>query len=155
MEPKHYVNINTIGQTLGRKSYEIRPEPANPINIVSPWTANSDWPKWTGSTTITADDLLPTTDFDFVGNNNDDGPPLPPPQLPATITEIWSDDIPLPAGDPRGINRVGQVLGDGCPKNVTGPQIAQFQTSPWLQSSYGPDLLRRPLDLNLELLEDA
>ena len=50
-------------------------------------------------------------------------------------------------GQTMGINTIGQSLGCGNLQLRSEPPNPQIQVSPWLQSSYGPDLMRRPLEI--------
>jgi len=47
-----------------------------------------------------------------------------------------------------GVNSVGQMLKNANMQLRSEPANPQIQVSPWLQSSYGPDLLRRPLEIS-------
>lgn len=54
----------------------------------------------------------------------------------------------LHAGHHTGINTVGQALKNANRQVRSEPPNPQMMVSPWLQSSYGPDLTRRPLEIS-------
>lgn len=77
-----------------------------------------------------ADDLLP-------GNENTGG---------AGHSEIEGKNF-LFAGHHIGINTVGQSLRNANQDIRSEPPNPQVQVSPWIQSTIGPDMLRRPLEI--------
>lgn len=79
--------------------------------------------------------------------------------LPHNDMAHWADIYPsgvgqlqnknfLHAGHHVGINTVGQTLKNPNLQLRSEPANPQIQVSPWQQSSYGPDLLRRPLEIS-------
>ncbi len=56
----------------------------------------------------------------------------------------------LHSGHHTGINTIGQSLKNANRQIRSEVPCPQNQVSPWLQSSYGPDLTRRPLELGSE-----
>ena len=52
----------------------------------------------------------------------------------------------LDAGFHVGVNSVGQSLRNANQQLRAEPPNPQVQVSPWMMSSIGPDLLRRPLE---------
>ncbi len=84
---------------------------------------------------LTADDLLPGNEF-----------------------ASWSDMHPsgagaleqknfLHAGHHIGINTVGQSLRNANHNLRSDPPNPQLQVSPWIQTTIGPDMTRRPLEI--------
>jgi len=52
----------------------------------------------------------------------------------------------LDAGFHVGVNTIGQSLRNANRQLRAEPPNPQVQVSPWMMSSIGPDLLRRPLE---------
>ena len=52
----------------------------------------------------------------------------------------------LDAGFHVGVNTIGQSLKNANRQLRSEPPNPQVQVSPWMMSSIGPDLLRRPLE---------
>ena len=78
--------------------------------------------------------------------------------LPSNEHSNWADIYPdgvgqlekqnfLNAGHHIGINTVGQHLKNANMQLRSEFANPQIQVGPWSQSSYGPDLLRRPLEI--------
>jgi hypothetical protein len=84
---------------------------------------------------LTADDLLPHNDMAHWADI-----------YPSGTGQLQNKNF-LHAGHHIGINTVGQSLKNANQQLRSEPANPQIQVSPWLQSSYGPDLLRRPLEI--------
>lgn len=84
---------------------------------------------------LNADDLLPHNDHSNWADVYPDG-----------VGQLQNKNF-LHAGHHIGINTVGQHLKNPNLQLRSEPANPQIQVSPWLQSSYGPDLLRRPLEI--------
>lgn len=78
--------------------------------------------------------------------------------MPANEYAAWADVHPhgvgvlqdknfLHAGHHIGINTVGQSLRNANYNFRSEPPNPQVQVAPWLQSTIGPDQLRRPLEI--------
>jgi hypothetical protein len=84
---------------------------------------------------LNADDLLPHNDHSNWADVYPDG-----------VGQLQNKNF-LHAGHHVGINTVGQHLKNPNLQLRSEPANPQIQISPWLQSSYGPDLLRRPMEI--------
>ena len=84
---------------------------------------------------LTADELLPHNDHSNWADIYPDG-----------VGQLQNKNF-LHAGHHIGINTVGQHLKNPNLQLRSEPANPQVQVSPWLQSSFGPDLLRRPLEI--------
>jgi hypothetical protein len=84
---------------------------------------------------LTADDLLPYNDMAHWADI-----------YPSGTGQLQNKNF-LHAGHHIGINTVGQSLKNANHQLRSEPANPQIQVSPFLQSSYGPDLLRRPLEI--------
>lgn len=87
---------------------------------------------------LTGEDLLPHNDI-------------------AQFAEVYPNGVGqmqnknfLHAGHHVGINTVGQSLKNPNYQLRSEPANPQAQVSPWLQSSFQPDLTRRPFEINCE-----
>lgn len=85
---------------------------------------------------LTADDLLPYNDMAHWADI-----------YPSGTGQLQNKNF-LHAGHHIGINTVGQSLKNANHQERSEPANPQIQISPFLNSSYGPDLLRRPLEIN-------
>jgi len=87
---------------------------------------------------LTVQDLLPSTDAASVEDFNN-----------KNIGEGVMQGINfLTAGYNTGVNTVGQSLKNANLQLRAEPPNPQVTVSPWNNSSIGPDLLRRPVDIN-------
>jgi hypothetical protein len=84
---------------------------------------------------LTADDLLPYNDMAHWADI-----------YPSGTGQLQNKNF-LHAGHHIGINTVGQTLKNANHQLRSESANPQIQVSPWLQSSFGPDLLRRPLEV--------
>ena len=84
---------------------------------------------------LSADDLLPYNDMAHWADI-----------YPSGTGQLQNKNF-LHAGHHIGINTVGQSLKNANHQIRSEPANPQIQVSPWIQSSYGPDLLRRPLEI--------
>lgn len=84
---------------------------------------------------LTAEDLLPHNDMAHWADI-----------YPSGTGQLQNKNF-LHAGHHVGINTVGQTLKNANQQLRSEPANPQIQVSPWQQSSYGPDLLRRPLEV--------
>lgn len=88
---------------------------------------------------LTADDLLPSDESQEISEFNQNYP----------IGEGILKGINfLSSGYSIGVNTVGQSLKNANRQLRSEPPNPQVSVSPWMNSSIGPDLLRRPLDVN-------
>ena len=85
---------------------------------------------------LNADDLLPHNDMANWADIYPDG-----------VGQLQNKNF-LHAGHHVGINTVGQHLKNANLQLRSEPANPQIMVSPWLQSSFGPDLLRRPFEIN-------
>lgn len=85
---------------------------------------------------LTADELLPHNDHSNWADIYPDG-----------VGQLQNKNF-LNAGHHIGINTVGQHLKNPNLQLRSEPANPQLNVSPWLQSSYGPDLLRRNLEIS-------
>jgi hypothetical protein len=84
---------------------------------------------------LTADDLLPYNDMAHWADI-----------YPSGTGQLQNKNF-LHAAHHVGINTVGQTLKNANQQLRSEPANPQVQVSPWLQSSYSPDLLRAPLEI--------
>jgi len=84
---------------------------------------------------LNAEDLLPHNDMAHWADI-----------YPSGVGQLQNKNF-LHAGHHVGINTTGQHLKNPNLQLRSEPANPQIQVSPWLQSSYGPDLLRRPLEI--------
>ena len=88
--------------------------------------------------TLTAKDLLPTEESKEISEFNQNYP----------IGEGVLKGINfLSSGYHIGVNTVGQSLKNANRQLRSEPPNPQVSVSPWMNSSIGPDLLRRPLEV--------
>ena len=88
--------------------------------------------------TLTAEDLLPAEESKEISEFNQNYP----------IGEGVLKGINfLSSGYHIGVNTVGQSLKNANRQLRSEPPNPQVSVSPWMNSSIGPDLLRRPLDV--------
>ena len=88
--------------------------------------------------TLTADDLLPSEESKEISEFNQNYP----------IGEGVLKGINfLSSGYHIGVNTVGQSLRNANRQLRSEPPNPQVSVSPWMNSSIGPDLLRRPLEV--------
>ena len=88
---------------------------------------------------LTADDLLPTEESKEISEFNQNYP----------IGEGILKGINfLSSGYHVGVNTVGQSLKNANRQLRSEPPNPQVSVSPWMNSSIGPDLLRRPLEVS-------
>lgn len=85
---------------------------------------------------LTADDLLPHNDIAHWAD-----------VYPNGVGQLANKNF-LHSGHHVGINTVGQSLKNPNLQLRSEPSNPQTQVSPWLQSSYGPDLTRRPMEIS-------
>ena len=86
---------------------------------------------------LKAEDLLPKEDSDAIKEFN-----IAKPAGEGTLQGINM----LNAGFHVGVNTIGQSLRNANRQIRAEPPNPQVQVSPWMTSSIGPDLLRRPLE---------
>jgi len=87
--------------------------------------------------TLTAEDLLPQEDIDVIKQFGEE-----------SIGDGVLKGIELlGAGYHTGVNSVGQSLRNGNLQLRSEPPNPQTDVSPWMNSTIGPDLQRRPLEL--------
>ena len=86
---------------------------------------------------LKAEDLLPKEDSDAIKEFN-----IAKPAGEGTLQGINM----LDAGFHVGVNTIGQSLKNANRQLRSEPPNPQVQVSPWMMSSIGPDLLRRPLE---------
>ena len=113
----------SIGQSLGHGNYNLRTEPANPTVVVSPWTHSNEFD---------IDRYLPH-------EANDDWFEVQPEPISMRNRHLINITRPI------GINTIGQRLGGRSYDLRTEPANPTVMVSPWLQSSFGPDLNLTPL----------
>jgi len=88
--------------------------------------------------TLQPDDLLPKSDAKNINNFNKDYP----------VTEGVLKGVNfLEAGYQVGVNTVGQSLRNANQQLRSEPANPQVNVSPWQNSTIGPDLARRPLEV--------
>ena len=88
--------------------------------------------------TLQPDELLPKSDAKNINNFNKDYP----------VSEgILKGVNFLEAGYQVGVNTVGQSLRNANQQLRAEPANPQVNVSPWLNTTIGPDLARRPLEL--------
>jgi len=88
--------------------------------------------------TLKPDDLLPKSDTNNINNFNKDYP----------VTEGVLKGVNfLEAGYQVGVNTVGQSLRNANQQLRSEPANPQVNVSPWQNSTIGPDLDRRPMDM--------
>ena len=88
--------------------------------------------------TLQPDELLPNSDAKNINNFNKDYP----------VSEgILKGVNFLEAGYQVGVNTVGQSLRNANQQLRAEPANPQVNVSPWLNTTIGPDLARRPLEL--------
>jgi hypothetical protein len=85
--------------------------------------------------TLSADDLLPQDKYSKWAEVNPEG-----------AGELKDRNF-LEAGWHHGVNTVGQSLRNANYQLRSEPANPQVKVSPWLQSTIGPDLNRRPLEI--------
>lgn len=85
---------------------------------------------------LTGEDLLPHNDIAQFAEVSPNG-----------VGQLQNKSF-LHSGHHVGINTVGQALKNASHDLRSEPANPQLQVSPWLMSSYGPDLLRRPFEIN-------
>ena len=86
---------------------------------------------------LTAEDLLPSEDSAAIKEFN---------ILKPAGKGILQGVNMLDAGFHVGVNTIGQSLKNANRQLRSEPPNPQVQVSPWMMSSIGPDLLRRPLE---------
>ena len=121
------------------------PVPGNPADVQGAGVDQTNWDglaenQLAGSLSkqyqeLTADELLPQNDM---ANWAD--------IYPSGVGQLQNKNF-LHAGHHVGINTVGQSLKNANYQLRSEPANPQVQVSPWMQSSFGPDLLRRPLEI--------
>lgn len=87
---------------------------------------------------LTASDLLPSQEADEISEFNQNYP---------IGKGILKGINFLSSGYSIGVNTVGQSLKNANRQLRSEPPNPQVSVSPWMNSSIGPDLLRRPLEL--------
>lgn len=84
---------------------------------------------------LTGEDLLPHNDIAHFAE-----------VYPNGVGQLQNKNY-LHAGHHVGINTIAQALKNPNYQLRSEPANPQLQVSPWMQSSYGPDLTRRPLEI--------
>lgn len=87
---------------------------------------------------LTAEDLLPHNDMAHWADIYPNG-----------VGQLQNKNF-VHSGHHTGINTVGQSLKNPNLQLRSEPPNSQAVVSPWLNSSFGPDLLRRPLELGCD-----
>ena len=85
---------------------------------------------------LTGEDLLPHNDMAHFAE-----------VYPNGVGQLQNKNY-LHAGHHTGINTIGQSLKNPNYQLRSEPPNPQISVSPWLQSSFGPDLTRRPLEIS-------
>jgi hypothetical protein len=98
--------------------------------------SNSDSTFCAPSPAMSSDDLLPSSDFMEWAKLH-----------PSGAAELNNRNF-LTSGHHIGINTVGQSLRNANLQVRSEPPNPQMVVSPWLQSTIGPDLNRKPLEIN-------
>lgn len=114
-------------------SYDmVAPDAADVANISTPTDSMFCQP----IQKISSDDLLPSSDFMEWAKLH-----------PSGADELNNRNF-LTAGHQIGINTVGQSLRNANLQLRSEPPNPQVVVSPWQQSTIGPDLNRKPLEIN-------
>lgn len=85
---------------------------------------------------LTGEDLLPHNDIAHFAE-----------VYPNGVGQLQNKNY-IHAGHHVGINTIGQALKNPNYQLRSEPPNPQVMVSPWMQSSFGPDLTRRPLEIN-------